>query len=297
MDITLLDGSIGQQLVKLSGDKPTNLWSTKVMIDHPALLDQVHEEYFRVGATIATTNTYPVLQDRLDANGINADIRQLWDIAVSSARAAVKKNGKGRVAGSIGPLIASYRPDIFPEPEEAEKQYSPVVAHLSKGVDLILVETVSSIRHAEGVLRATDKTKKPVWLAISVNDFDGTRLRSGEAVCDLREICERHQMDAILVNCSRPEVVCETLNIISAFHLPFGAYANGFTKISKDFLQAKPTVDALSARVDLGPKQYAEFAIQWIKLGATIVGGCCEVGPEHIQELAKQIKDAGHTIV
>ena len=97
MDITLLDGSIGQQLVKLSGDKPTNLWSTKVMIDHPALLDQVHEEYFRVGATIATTNTYPVLQDRLDANGINADIRQLWDIAVSSARAAVKKNGKGRI--------------------------------------------------------------------------------------------------------------------------------------------------------------------------------------------------------
>jgi S-methylmethionine-dependent homocysteine/selenocysteine methylase len=56
-------------------------------------------------------------------------------------------------------------------------------------------------------------------------------------------------------------------------------------------------VDALSERHDLGPAEYAKFAMHWIDQGATIVGGCCEVGPEHIQELAKQIKDAGHNIV
>jgi homocysteine S-methyltransferase len=84
---------------------------------------------------------------------------------------------------------------------------------------------------------------------------------------------------------------------MKAFGLPFGAYANGFTKISDGFLTDKPTVDALSERQDLGPIEYAKFAMHWINQGATIVGGCCEVGPQHIQELAKQIKDAGHNIV
>ena len=45
-----------------------------VMIEYPELVDQVHAEYFRVGATIATTNTYPVLQDRLDTNGWNMQL-------------------------------------------------------------------------------------------------------------------------------------------------------------------------------------------------------------------------------
>ena len=82
MDITLLDGSIGQELMKRSDDAPTALWSTLVMIEHPELVGHVHAEYFRVGATIATTNTYPVLQDRLDTNGYDLDIRLLWDVEV-----------------------------------------------------------------------------------------------------------------------------------------------------------------------------------------------------------------------
>ena len=297
LNITLLDGSIGQELMKRSGDTPTALWSTMVMIEHPELVDQVHAEYFRVGATIATTNTYPVLQDRLDTNGYDLDIRRLWDAAIKSAGSAAVSNGHGRVAGSIGPLIATYRPDICPEPADAEQQYADIVAHLAADTDFLLIETVSSLKQAEGALRATDKTDKPVWIAFSVDDFDGSKLRSGEDVSRLFDVVKNHHVDAVLVNCSRPEAVTNALEQMKAFGLPFGAYANGFTKISDGFLTDKPTVDALSERQDLGPTEYAKFAMHWINQGATIVGGCCEVGPEHIQELAKQIKDAGHNIV
>lgn len=297
MDITLLDGSIGQELVKRSGDAPTSLWSTMVMIDHPELLDYVHAEYFRVGATIATTNTYPVLQDRLDSNGYDLDIRRLWDAATTSARRAATQNGHGRVAGSIGPLIASYRPDKCPEPQDAEQQYANIVSHLAEKTDFLLIETVSSVKQAEGALRATDTTGKPVWIAFSVDDFDGSKLRSGEDISLLADTLRAHRVDAVLVNCSRPEAVSEAMQHINAFDRPFGAYANGFTKITDGFLKDKPTVAALTERVDLGPAEYAKFAMHWIETGATIVGGCCEVGPAHIQELAKQIKAAGHTIV
>ena len=86
------------------------------------------------------------------------------------------------------------------------------------------------------------------------------------------------------------------LEIIKGFGKPFGAYANGFTRISEGFLGDAPTVDALEQRTDLDPAAYAEFAMGWVDQGATIVGGCCEVGPGHIAELARRLREAGHVI-
>ena len=65
-DITLLDGGMGQELVARSGDDPTPLWATRVMLDHPGLVRDIHADYFAAGATIATTNTYAIHHDRLE---------------------------------------------------------------------------------------------------------------------------------------------------------------------------------------------------------------------------------------
>ncbi|MFK7939723.1 MAG: homocysteine S-methyltransferase family protein [Roseovarius sp.] len=295
--ITLLDGSIGQELVKRAGDKPTPLWSTQVMIDHPKLVGEVHLDYFNAGATIATTNTYAVLHDRLKIADLQDKADQLTEAAVMSARRARAAAGAGRVAGALGPLIASYRPDICPAPDEAAKGYAIPVAAMKDHVDLFLIETVSSVDHAEGALRAATGQGVPVWLAVTVDDDDGTKLRSGENVSDIAPLVEAHQPDAVLVNCSRPEAIGAALALIKPMGKPYGAYANGFTHISAGFLKDAPTVDALQERTDLGPEAYAAFVMDWIENGATIVGGCCEVGPAHIAELAKQIKAAGHQIV
>ena len=126
--ITLLDGSIGQELVKRSGDRPTPLWSTQVMIDHPMAVGEVHLDYFRAGATVATTNTYCVLPDRLAMADIAHEMDRLTDTAVRAARKARTAHGSGRVAGSLGPLIASYRPDLVPPPDEAAARYAGPVA-------------------------------------------------------------------------------------------------------------------------------------------------------------------------
>ena len=296
-EITLLDGSIGQELVKRAGKAPTPLWSTTVMIDQPDILRDVHAEYFNVGASVATTNTYPVLHDRLVRAGLQDQIETLWAQAVKSAQSARNAHGSGRIAGSIGPLVASYRPDICPSPAEAEELYRDVVAALAPHVDVLLIETMSSVDQADGALRAAMKSGLPVWLAVSVEDFDGSKLRSGENLADLAPVLNRHDTDAILINCSRPEAVSTAVDIAAQFGRPFGAYANGFTKISQGFLQEAPTVDALQERSDLSPAAYADFAMGWIDQGATIVGGCCEVGPNHIAELAARITAAGHQIV
>jgi S-methylmethionine-dependent homocysteine/selenocysteine methylase len=296
-NISLLDGSIGQELVKRSGNRATPLWSTRVMMDQPDLVGAVHSDYFAVGSTIATTNTYALHRSRLEDIGMQDQVPALIDTAVAQAEIARERYGNGRIAGSLGPLLASYRPDLNPDPSEASLKFGELVQLMAPRVDLFLIETVSSVQEAQGALMATAGNGKPVWLALSVKDDDGTRLRSGEPLGDIEPLLEQFAPEAVLLNCSRPEAISAGLEIVKGFGRRFGAYANGFTHISPEFLKDRPSVDALQARSDLGPAEYADFAMGWVEQGATIVGGCCEVGPDHIAELARRLRAAEHVIV
>ena len=296
-DITLLDGGMGQELVARSGDEPTNLWATRVMIDHPGMVCAIHGDYFAAGATIATTNTYAIHHDRLERVGMDAMFHALHLRALAEAHEARATHGKGRIAGSMGPLVASYRPDLTEPLAIAAPKYAEIARLLGPHVDLILCETMASVELAESAVKGAQVAGVPVWLSISVDDHDGSRLRSGEPVSDLARLVRDYPIAAMLANCSVPEAMADALNALKPLGKPFGAYANGFTHISGNFLKDAPTVKELTHRHDLTPEKYADFAMGWLAQGATIVGGCCEVGPAHIRHLAERLQAAGHRIV
>lgn len=291
-EITLLDGGMGQELVHRAGDRPTPLWSTQVMIDHPGLVAEVHQDFTKAGATIATTNSYAIHRDRLEGTNVEDRFADLHAMAVSEAQNA----GTVRIAGSIGPLGASYRPDIHPDIEIGATLYAEVADQLADACDLILCETVVSVKHAQSLLAGLAHVDKPVWISFSVRDKDGTALRSHEPLADALAVLN-DRVQAVLINCSAPEAIPAGLEVLATSGLPYGAYPNGFEQITEGFLQAKPTVDALQMRRDFTPDLYAEHALKWVDAGATIIGGCCEVSPAHIAEIARRLKAAGHTIV
>lgn len=293
--ITLLDGGMGQELIHRAGDRPTPLWSTQVMSDHPGMVQGVHADFFAAGATIATTNTYAIHHDRLEDTPLAGQFKALHASALAEAKAARAAHGAGRIAGGIGPLRASYRPDLHPASEVAVPLFAEVATALAPDCDLLILETVASVAHARDALAGARATDLPVWLSLTVSDSDGTRLRSGEPLADVLEIAAG--ADAVLINCSAPEAVTTALPIIADLGLPFGGYANAFELITEDFLKEKPTVAALKARRDMGPRAYAGYVLQWVSLGATIVGGCCEVSPAHIAEITRRLEAVGHTIV
>ncbi len=297
VEVVLLDGGMGQELIHRAGDLPTPLWSTQVMMANPGMVAAVHGDYFAAGATIATANTYAIHRDRLAPAGVEDRFEALHAAALSEARQARDAAGRGRIAGSIGPLVASYRPEVHPPHDEAVAKYAEVARILAPHVDLILCETVASLAHARAVLEGAKVAGLPVWLSVTVSDRDGSVLRSGEAVSEAAAIAAEGGAQAVLANCSAPEAMAAALEALGGVGLPFGAYANGFTRITEDFLKDQSTVDALSPRRDLGPEAYAAFALGWVDQGATIVGGCCEVGPAHITELARALRAAGHVIV
>lgn len=123
------------------------------MIDHPGLVRDIHADYFAAGATVATTNTYAIHHDRLAGFGLDPWFHALHLRALAEVHEARAANGgRGRIAGSFGPLVASYRPDLTPPIPEAAAKYAEIACLFSAHVDLILIETMSSLDLAEGAV-------------------------------------------------------------------------------------------------------------------------------------------------
>lgn len=290
MNITLLDGGLGQELLRRSATKPTELWSTQFLLDRPELVYELHSDFFLAGSDIATTNSYTILRDRLSTFGLEHRFAELHRQACELAVSARDKHGRGLVAGSMGPTGRSYRPDLAPSIEESAEIYAEIALIQKPYVDIFLCETMSSVAQARGAAMGASAGNRPVWLAVSVDDKDGTKLRSGENVEEILPLIEEFHLAALLVNCSPPESISQALPLLTNQGTPVGAYANGFVEIAQEYLKEGATVDFLQARTNLDPKVYAGFAADWIKYGATIIGGCCEIGPAHIKELAKRLK-------
>ncbi len=283
---------MGQELLARSNIKPTGLWSTELLMDSPDLVQGVHADYFKAGADIATTCTYPIHRDRLAPFDVEDQFNKLHIRACEIAVKAREQYGSGLVAGSLGPTTRSYRPDLAPSVEQAAEIYAEIARLHEPFVDLLICETMSSVSQAHGAIIGAQTINKPVWLAISVQDDDGTKLRSDEPVTDILPLVEKLKPAALLVNCSLPEAVNRAIPLLANDHTPVGAYANGFTKITDIFKNSNTvtSVSSLEKRADLNPDIYADFADNWVNHGASIVGGCCEVGPAHIAELTRRFK-------
>ena len=256
----------------------------------PHLIRAVHDDYFAAGADVATTSSYAIHRDRLSPYDVEDRFAELHRLACQLAVDARDAHGSGRVAGSLGPTGWSYRPDLALPVEQAAALYAEIAQIHDKYVDLLICETMSSVEQARGAAMGATSVDKPVWLSITVDDEDGSKFRSGESVLDVLPLVEEFSLAALLVNCSIPEAVETAVGLLANQGVPVGAYANGFTGITKDFTAKGSTVDLLSKRMDLGPETYADIVDRWISGGATIVGGCCEVGPAHIGEMGRRIK-------
>ncbi|MEO1090852.1 MAG: homocysteine S-methyltransferase family protein [Pseudomonadota bacterium] len=286
----LLDGGTGQELILRSAAGAKPLWSAQVLMDEPDLVTAVHRDFIEAGADVITLNTYSATPRRLWRNGLPDITAELHRAAIDAANRARSEAGRPvQLAGCLPPLVASYRPELAPPRAEARAEFAALVALQAPDVDLFIIETMTSIAEAVAATEAAVDSGKPAWTAVSVDDRDGTLLRSGEPITDAFTAIEEAGAVAVLVNCSSPEAVGAGLRHVLTSarqqRLPIGGYANGF--VSVDALEPGVTVDVLETRIDLGPEAYAEHATGWIEAGARIIGGCCAVGPAHIAALAR----------
>jgi len=297
-NICLLDGGTGQEIYKRS-DKPAHpLWGSKVMMERPEIVKEVHKDYIKAGARVLTINSYTSTPTRLQRDGEIEWFEKLQLQATEIALNARDELGSMaedvKIAGCLPPLTGSFIADQRSF-KEIKQEYEQIVAIQSPIVDLFLIETIASIKEAKAASEVALESGKTVYLSFTLSDKQPNRLRSGESIDEALTAVSNYSLDAILFNCSFPETISEGMKSLKHLNIPYGGYANGFTSV--DALKPGGTVDKLSARTDLDEKKYADHVMNWIDAGASIVGGCCEVGPSHIDYLRQQIEEEGYRIV
>lgn len=275
------------------------MWSARFMMEAPDLVEAVHRDYIDAGARVITLNNYAATPERL-ARDARAELFQpLQQQAMDIARRARDNSRRGqennvRIAGCLPPLFASYKPELAPGFDECLGRYKVIADIQAPGVDLFICETMASIKEGRASAMAALDTGRPVWLSFTLDDSAHGKLRSGENLQDAVAAVSDLDIGALLLNCSIPEAIDAAMPQLCGAFNPAGAYANGFTSVAA--LQAGGTVEVLSVRKDLDPDAYAAFGLGWVRAGARIVGGCCEVGPTHIAELERQLTDAGYVL-
>ena len=289
--LILLDGGMGQELINRKASGQGVLWSAKALFDNPAAVQAVHEDYIRAGADVITTNSYACIRNNFEPEGLLSRLGEMNQLSAMLARQARDKVGKKvLIAGSMGPQNGSYRPDLVGSYDETYRLYREQAGFLAPLVDFFICETLSSVKEARAAVAAANSTGKPVWLSWSLEDSGEAKLRSGESIRAAWDDIAGTGVSAILLNCSPPEAISKVLpDLVSMSDIPVGAYANAFTPIPEKWdFHGDESIPP--SRTDVTPDAYAAHAANWLKAGARIIGGCCEVGPAHIERVNKMLR-------
>ncbi|MFT4654687.1 MAG: S-methylmethionine-dependent homocysteine/selenocysteine methylase [Patiriisocius sp.] len=291
--ITLLDGGMGQELLRRSSRAVTPMWSADIMLNEPMLVRDLHRDFIDSGARVITLNTYTATPQRLKRENQFSQLKNLHQRAMNAAKEAIEFSQCDTVAiaGCLPPLVASYRPDVSLSFEDSLATYRQLVELQAPASDLFICETMSSISEVRAACTAALESGKPVWVALTVSDEHPGQLRSGESLVDALLALESFDTQATLLNCSQPEAISACWPLLKMKQHKIGAYANGF--LSVDSLYPGDTVEELEVRQDMSPQQYADHAMKWAKNGASIIGGCCEIGPTHIKALYNRLCSEG----
>ena len=282
----VMDGSMGNELLARRSDLVTGLWSAQYLIDAPELVKEIHLDYINAGADLIITNTYSTIPSYLSKQKAEDKMSELIHLAGKLAREAVKDSKKKvTVAGSLPPLEESYRPDLVIDKEEAVPIYETLIKELTPYVDIFICETMSSIKEMQHVIQALQNLDnvKPVWISWSLKEDKKNQLRSGESIKEAFIASASIKPEAYLFNCTDPFAITEGLKELKKLtQKPIGGYPNVFNVPDGWTLDNDVQV---SVR-DLSVEKFLEFAEEWRNLGATIIGGCCGIGPKFIKAVA-----------
>lgn len=272
--VLVLDGAMGSELIA-RGVAPAAI--ARANVDHPDLVQDVHQAYVAVGAEAITTNTFGVNRFRLQ--GDRELVARLASAGVRLARLAAQ-GAKSRVfvLGSIGPLGPVVGADLTPA--EAEEAFGEVAMALADaGVDGYIIETMPSTVEALAALGGIRRASRlPALVCRSLDRDDPAEL------ADFARAAASAGATAVGINCAAgPRALLPVIaRLAQVSSLPVVARPNaGF-----------PTrVDGVP-RYHLRPDYLVTQARAYVAAGASLVGGCCGVGPEHIAALAKALAGA-----
>lgn len=271
-NIVVFDGAMGTQLQKKGlklGEVPESL-----NITNKNVIVEIHKEYIEAGAKVITTNTFGANELKLDRTPYT--VEEIIEGAVSAAKNA-RGSSSAYVALDIGPIGELLEPMGELTFDKAYRIFKrQIVQGVKSGVDLILIETMTDLYEMKAaVLAAKENSDLPVVATMSFEEDH--RTFTGCLPSSMALTLEGLGVDALGINCSLgPKeinpIVKELLNWTS---VPILVQANaGLPKMKNGEMY-----------YEVGPEEFALEVLEFVRLGVSMVGGCCGTNPTYIKEI------------
>ena len=289
----ILDGGMGQELLARGMVPNGTLWSANALLQekyHQLLLD-THLAFVKAGAEIIVTNTFTTRKLRLKDNDVLDKYEYLNKKAGEIAQKVKETYPNILVAGGLPPQNLTYAVDERSE-EEISENFNTQAKLLIPYVDFFYFDVLSSVKEFEIAIDSIKEFNKPYLIGIHISE--GTNLPSGEKISKIRDVIDDKVL-GVMLSCVSPENYEANLKEVKNLGVPFGFKLNGYlttkpsTSYTENYLKSKTgnPIEVLGKREDLNPDNMAKIVKKFKDSGATILGGCCETSPSHIEAMAK----------
>ena len=319
--ILIIDGAMGTMIQRYKleekdyrGERFED-WHTDVKgnndllsITQPQIIESIHKQYLEAGADIIETNTFSstsIAQADYDMQSLAYELNVA---AAKCARNAATKFlesrkastfgqdlGQAFIAGAIGPLnkTLSLSPDVnnpgfraVTFDVVAAAYYEQIRGLVDGGVDLLLIETIFDTLNAKAAIyaikkyfRDTKTQELPIMISGTITDASGRTL-SGQT------------LEAFYISVSHASPLSVGLNCALGAK-EMRPHIEELSEIASCYTSAYPNAGLPNAfgEYDEQPHETAHIIEEWAKDGfVNIVGGCCGTTPEHIKQIAEQVK-------
>ncbi|MDF7801253.1 bifunctional homocysteine S-methyltransferase/methylenetetrahydrofolate reductase [Pontiellaceae bacterium B1224] len=274
----IFDGAMGTMIY--SKGVFINTCYEHLCVTNPKLISGIHQEYVDAGADVIETNSYGANRIKLEGYGLAEQLEDINRAAVRLAREAAGEDVL--VAGSVGPCLKSDQLFGDRHADELEATFREQMAVLAdEGIDLFLIETFTHIQEAQLAAKIAKEFEVPVFVSMTVGKDGETR--RGEKIEQLVQTLDSDpNVDGVGVNCGVGPAAAFSLaeRALPLTKKPFTAMANaGVPQLVEGRMIYMST-----------PEYFTEYCKRMIQLGVRAVGGCCGTTPEHIAEMARNIK-------
>ena len=277
-DYVILDGAMGTNLFMkglTSGECPES-WN----IDNPKKIFEIHESFVNAGSDIIVTNTFGGNQFRLKLHQLESKVKEL---NYSGAQIARKSAGKKVfIAGSIGPSGEILEPLGNLKYELAVNAFGEQSLALAEGgVDMLWLETFSSIKELQAALEGSMQTGLPIVATMSFDTVGKTMM--GVSPNEFVSFMEKqHNVFAYGANCGLGfDELLQTVgqmqnaggkNVVAKSNLGIPVFHNGLIKYNTT------------------EKSLLDYAVKARNMGALFIGGCCGTEAKHIKKIKEILK-------
>jgi 5-methyltetrahydrofolate--homocysteine methyltransferase len=282
-EILIADGGMGTMLQE-QGLKPGQC-PELMCLENPLIVKQVYQAYKDAGSDISETNSFGGSSYKLKKYGLE---NRVYEINFAAAQLARQVAGEsGHVMASVGPTGEFLEPVGEEEPESFYESFKEQIIALEKGgADIVIIETMTALDEAiQAVKAARENTALTVICSFTFDQQPNGSFASMMGIRPDRFAKEIIAAGAHIIgtNCGNgPDKVIEITTLLKQA-VP-QAFVLAMPNAGLPVLENGKTVFKQT------PEQMALKVKDIVKAGASIIGGCCGTGPQHIAAIKQAVK-------